>query len=401
MTQNCRIVSRRRLKVLFITNWYPTKDDPAKAIWVREQAKAVQLYDDVRVLHCAGCDRNLRQLWIAQPEIDERLLEGIPTYRLWYRPSPIPKTSYFTYAWSVLRAFQHIVKDDFRPDIIHVQVYDAGGPAILLGIINRIPVVVSEHFSSFPRRLLRPLDLAKAWLAFRWASVVLPVSYALQKAIENYGIHAHFQVIPNVADTTLFFPSSHLRKDSDPKRILFVGQLVEVKGLAYLLEALSRLSQKRVDWHLDIIGNGSARSEYERLVMHLKLCDEVSFHGLTTKQEVAEYMRQADLFVLSSLCETFSAPAVEALASGTPVLATRCGGPEEFVTKDVGLLVSPGDPETLCEGLDYMLDNLHLYSRRRISEYAIERFSAEHVGAQLHRVYESLTSPAQSRVVTR
>ena len=94
-------------------------------------------------------------------------------------------------------------------------------------------------------------------------------------------------------------------------------------------------------------------------------------------------------------------PAVEALASGTPVLATRCGGPEEFVTKDVGLLVSPGDPKTLCEGLDYMLDNLHRYSRRRISEYAIERFSAEHVGAQLHRVYESLTSPAQSRVVTR
>ena len=176
---------------------------------------------------------------------------------------------------------------------------------------------------------------------------------------------------------------------------------MEVKGLAYLLEALSRLSQKRVDWHLDIIGNGSARSEYERLAMHLKLCDEVSFHGLKTKQEVAEYMRQADLFVLSSLCETFSAPAVEALASGTPVLATRCGGPEEFVTKDVGLLVSPGDPKTLCEGLDYMLDNLHLYSRRRISEYAIERFSAEHVGAQLHRVYESLTSPAQSRVVTR
>jgi glycosyltransferase involved in cell wall biosynthesis len=112
-------------------------------------------------------------------------------------------------------------------------------------------------------------------------------------------------------------------------------------------------------------------------------------------------MRQADLFVLSSLCETFSAPAVEALASGTPVLATRCGGPEEFVIKDVGLLVSPGDPESLCEGLDYMLDNLDLYSRRRISEYAIERFSAEHVGAQLHRVYESLTCPARSRVVTR
>jgi L-malate glycosyltransferase len=242
--------------------------------------------------------------------------------------------------------------------------------------------------------------VAKAWLAFRWASAVLPVSYALQKAIERYGIHAHFQVIPNVADTTLFFPSSHVRKDGNPKRILFVGKLVEVKGLPDLLHALVRLRGKRDDWHLDIVGNGDARAEYERLALNLRLCDKVSFHGLKTKQEVAEFMQQSDLFVLSSLYETFSAPAAEALACGTPVLATRCGGPEEFVIKDVGLLVPPGDPDTLCEGLDYMLDNLNLYSCRRISEYAIERFSAECVGAQLHGVYEALSSPPRSRLVT-
>ncbi len=386
----------RRLKVLFVTNWYPTHEYPTKAVWVREHAKAVRLYDDVRVLHCAGSDPHLKKLWMVQPETNDSLLEGIPTYRLWYRPSPIPKTSYFIYVWSILRTFQQIVKEGFRPDIIHVHIYDAGGPAILIGTLNRIPVVVSEHFSSFPRRLLGPLDVAKAWLAFRWASVVLPVSHSLQAAIERYGIHAHFKVIPNVADTTLFFPLTHLRKDSDPKRILFVGKLAEVRGLSCLLQALSRLSQKRVDWHLDIVGNGDARSEYERLALDLKLCDKVSFHGLKTKQEVAEYMRHADLFVLSSFCETFSAPAAEALASGTPVLSTRCGGPEEFVTKDVGLLVSPGDKDALCEGLDYMLDNLHLYSRLRISEYATERFSAERVGAQLQGVYESLSFPPQS-----
>src|SRR5579872_1003883 len=115
----------RRLKVLFVTNWYPTYDYPTKAIWVREYAKAVKLYDDVRVLHCAGLDPDLEKLWIVQPETNESLLEGIPTYRLWYRPSPIPKTSYFIYLWSVLRTFQEIVQEGFRPDVIHVHVYDA------------------------------------------------------------------------------------------------------------------------------------------------------------------------------------------------------------------------------------------------------------------------------------
>src|SRR6266852_4900143 len=202
-----------RLKVLFITNWYPTREEPVKAVWVREHAKAVRLYDDVLVLHCVGSDLNLKRLWRTEQETDERLREGIPTYRVWYRPSPIPKTSYFIYLWSIFRTFQHIVNEGFRPDIIHVHVYDAGGPAVLIGKLNRIPVVVTEHFSSFPRRLLGPLDVVKAWLAFRWAHVVIPVSYALQKAIEHYGIHAHFQVIPNVADTTLLFPPSPLRKD--------------------------------------------------------------------------------------------------------------------------------------------------------------------------------------------
>ncbi len=381
-----------RLKVLFITNWYPTREEPVKAVWVREHAKAVRLYDDVFVLHCVGSDLNLKRLWRTEQETNERLREGIPTYRVWYRPSPIPQTSYFIYLWSIFRTFQHIVNEGFRPDIIHVHIYDAGGPAVLIGKLNRIPVVVTEHFSSFPRGLLGPLDVVKAWLAFRWAKRVLPVSSALQKAIEHYGIHAHFQVIPNVADTTLFFPPSHLREDMNPKRILFVGQLAPVKGVPYLLQALSRLGQKRDDWHLDIVGDGNARMEYESLAVDLKLGDKVAFHGLKTKQEVADFMRRADLFVLPSLCETFSAPAIEALATGTPILATRCGGPEEFVIKDVGLLVPPGDAHTLCNGLDYMLDHLHLYSCKRISQYAIERFSPELVGAKLHAVYQSLIS---------
>jgi glycosyltransferase involved in cell wall biosynthesis len=81
---------------------------------------------------------------------------------------------------------------------------------------------------------------------------------------------------------------------------------------------------------------------------------------------------------------------VEALATGTPVLATRCGGPEEFIIRDVGVLVPPGDADNFCEELDRLLDNLHLYSRTKISQYAMERFSPALVGASFHAVYQSL-----------
>jgi len=385
----------KRLNVLFITNWYPTHEEPAKAVWVREQAKAVRLYDDVVVLHCAGPDIDLNSLWRIQEETDEELREGIPTWRIRYWPSPIPQTSYLAYLWSILRSCQYVVRQGFRPDVIHAHVYDAGAPAVAFGKLNRIPVVVSEHFSSFPTRTLGRLDFCKAWLAFRWADVVIPASHFLQKAIEQYGFRARFEVIPNVVDTTLFFPAPRPRtRNSADKRILFVGQLEPIKGIPFLFQALSLLHRNRNDWRLDIVGDGGSRMRYERLAADLKLGDTVAFHGLKTRQEVADLMRQADLFVLSSLVETFSLPVAEALASGVPVLSTRCGGPEEFLVDDAGRLVSPGDVDALFKGLDCMLDNLHRYSHQWICQYARERFSPQGVGAKLHALYQSLTLDA-------
>jgi glycosyltransferase involved in cell wall biosynthesis len=388
-----------RLKVLFITNWYPTREAPAKAAWVREHARAAALFDDVAVLHCAGSDPGLKRRWRLEDETDEELAQGVPTYRIWYRSGTIRKLSYFRYASSIYGAYRQIVNRGFRPDIIHVQIYDAGAPALVIGKLTGVPVVVSEHFSSFPRRLLGRLDFFKAWIAFRGANMVLPVSGALRDAIQDYGIRARFQVIPNVVDTNVFFPAPHLRNPIGPKRLLFVGQLVPVRGLALLLDALSNLRRKRDDWRLDIVGGGGARMEYERRAADLKICDMLTFHGVKSKPQVAHLMRRADLFVLPSLVETFGVAAAEALACGIPVLATRCGGPQEFLGGDVASLVAPCDADALCRGLDQMLDNLHSYAVEALSRYARERFSPQVVGAKLHAVYESLSSGANAKII--
>lgn len=383
-----------RLKILFITASYPTKEQPVAGVFVREHAKAVQIYDHVVVLHCAGPDLKLKRLWQMEKETDETLTEGIATYRVRYRRLRTPRPSLFASPWSVFQAYRGLVAQGFCPDIIHANFHEAGMPAVLIAKLKRIPVVITEHSSSFPRRLLPPFDLVKAWLAFRWATLVLPVSHALQEGIERYGIRARFCVVPNVVDTALFSPPPHPRQEHHPKRILFVGVLVPVKGVAYLLQATARL-RHRDDWHLDIVGNGPGREQYQRMALDSGLRDRITFHGFRPKREVAEFMRQADLLVLPSLFETFAAVAAEALATGIPVLATSCGGPEEFVTDDVGLLVPPGNADALCAGLDYMLGHLHLYHRIQISQYAINRFSPEVVGATLHGVYHSLRPRAQ------
>jgi len=381
----------RRLNVLFITSWYPSREQPLRGIFVREHAKAVALYADVVVLHCPEPDPNPGLGWQCERETDLALTQGITTYRSRYRISPLPKTSYLVYLWAALRAFRHIVASGFRPDVIHAHIYEAGVPASLIGKLCGIPVVVTEHYSAFLRKSLTRGELRKASFAFRSARWVLPVSAALQRGIEGHGIAARFQVVPNVVDVALFAPLARQRETHDPRRLLFVGTLVPIKGVSYLLQALVQLRQEHPDtsWEMDIVGNGPQREAYERQAAELGLAGSVTFHDAKAKSEIAAFMGRADLLVLPSLAETFSVVVAEALTAGLPVLATACGGPQEIITADAGLLVPPRDADALCAGLSRMLENLHEYSGQCISQHAVDRFSPQVVGRALHAIYVS------------
>lgn len=382
-----------RLKVLFITAWYPTKEFPVWGVFVREHAKAVRLYDDVVVLHCAGTDPKLRSLWRMEQESDESLTEGIPTHRVWHRRSPIPKTSYLLYLWSAFRAFQRITLRGDPWDVIHAHVFQAALPAVLIGRFHGIPVVVTEHWTLFPKKLLDRFNIWKASIAFRWARVVMPVSRSLQRAIEAYGINARFRVVPNVVDTQLFYPNSSPQpKSQSLKRLLFVGLLdpSHKKGVPYLLQALAQLRHVRDDWHLDIVGDGPSRAEYERQAIDSGLADKVTFHGLSSKREIAEYMRQADLFVLPSLSDNLPCVVIEAMASGLPIVSTLVGGIPEMVDDEVGILIPSGDVARLSTALIQVMETLGKFDHALIAQRS-RKYSPESVGGLIHHIYGDCT----------
>lgn len=386
-----------RLKVLFLTEWYPTSEQPVGGIFVREHAEAVRLYDDVVVLHCAGADPKLPSLWRMEVESDEILSEGIPTYRVWRRQLPIRRIGYLLYLWSVLQAFRRLRAQGYRPDIIHGHIYEAGAAAVLLGRLYRLPVVVTEHSTAFPRRLLKGLDVWKPWLTFRWADAVLPVSKDLQLSIESYGIEARFQVVPNVVDTQVFYPCSRVRPMDSHKRLLLVGRLetTHTKGVPYLLEALAQLRQQRDNWHLDIVGDGPARDTYVQQAAALQLTGLITFHGEQPKQVVAEHMRQADIFVLPSLWENLPCVMIEAMASGLPVIASDVGGISEVVTPEVGVLVPSKDTNRLAAALTDMIQFPGQFDRQVIARQA-RRFSPVVVGQELDLVYRRVLRARQA-----
>jgi glycosyltransferase involved in cell wall biosynthesis len=109
--------------------------------------------------------------------------------------------------------------------------------------------------------------------------------------------------------------------------------------------------------HLDLVGGRGDRAALERVVARLGLTDRVRFHGAMTEDAVARMLERADLFVLPSLIEGVPVSAMEALACGLCVVATRVTGVPELIRDgETGLLAEPGDPLSLREALERALD---------------------------------------------
>lgn len=154
------------------------------------------------------------------------------------------------------------------------------------------------------------------------------------------------------------------RPAAGERRLLFVGRLARVKGLAVLFEAFAALRATRPDLVLELIGDGPDRAWLEARAAARGLSGAVRFLGYRPPEAVAEALAGADVFVLPSFAEGVPVVLMEAMASRTPVVATRVGGVQELVEDGVsGLTVPPGDPAALEAALARLLDDPDLRAR--------------------------------------
>jgi len=376
-----------RLKVLFLPASYPSEVNPIAAVFIKEHAKAASLFNDIKVLYAYPA-------LSIQPTglygISEDIEDGITTIRVRYRRHLMILGMLFRY-FSIFAVFRRLVKGGWRPDIIHAHFFTAGVPAVILGKMYRIPVVITEHSTSVATHSLSTFERKRLRFAMKRAQAILPVSHDLGGAIKDYyGISNWIHVVPNVVNTEVFYPSAPPaeKENQAKKKMLLVAALNTRKGIPYLLEALSQIRNRRQDFVLDIVGDGPNRSEYEQMARNLGLDDIVKFHGRQT--EIVVPMRECDFFALPSLYENFGVVYIEAMACGKPVIATNAGGPREIVNGDVGILVPPRDINALKEAIEYMLDNHQNYSPEKIAQYARKRFGYEAVGQMLDQVYRSV-----------
>jgi glycosyltransferase involved in cell wall biosynthesis len=189
-------------------------------------------------------------------------------------------------------------------------------------------------------------------------------------------------VLPNPAPALPELPPrEELRRELglNGASLAFAGRLTAQKSLGVALEALARTDGVE----LVIAGEGDEREPLERRAREIGVSDRVRFIGPQSRERVVRLFRAADAAILSSSWENFPHTVVEALAAGTPVLATATGGVAEVVRDgDNGLLVPPGDSEALAAAVRRFFDEPELRERLRaaaapsVADYAPERVFA-------------------------
>lgn len=388
------------MRILILAGWYPNSNNPMKGTFIREQALALQKAGlPVAVLY--PFDEELKP-----GEMKEAIENGLKVYRANSFGDGNRFIARFRSYGRVFRFLKRITQD-FQPNLLHVHVgYPAGIMAYLFTRRNAIPYLITEHMSYLQ-------DYVEKWqhrfllrLAFEHAQRVLPVSTALERQFTSWGWFVRSQKVPNVVDTERFqlkqegplasAADSERALKSDAVRILFAGNMeeTEIKGVQYLLPAFAHLLESRGPseqaLHLDLVGDGSIRVEYEQLAVQLGIADFVTFHGRVNPMDMPSFYQKADLLVLPSIKETFGCVLIEAMACGKPVLATACGGPQDIVKENCGFLVPAGNTSALIKGLENILSCLENYDPEEIRKYAIQNYSPEAVAKRLIEIYEEV-----------
>jgi glycosyltransferase involved in cell wall biosynthesis len=288
------------------------------------------------------------------------------------------------------RALDLLVGSAPAPDIIHAHfTFPAGCAAAMVARKRGIPYVITAHESYLVELLKRPVAgrLVRRAL-FGARRITVPSNYQRQRLLKALPqLEERTLVVPNGVNTDLFTCRERVSVRA-PARLAFVGNLVAIKNLPILLRAAWQLAGEGFDFELRIAGTGHLRSQLEAAAAPLG--GSVRFLGALDRNEVAELLRNTDVLILPSRTETFGVVLIEALASGVPVVATRCGGPEEIVTPEVGRLVQVGNPTELTAAIKGVCCDLAAYPRATLAAYARERFSLEAVAGRLASVYEEV-----------
>ena len=427
------------IDVLVVASWFPSVEDPTAGRFVADQAEALATsglatplvisFDAARlsggarsrtqqeqaVLRHAlpgvrqGSMPFVRPAWGVQPHV--------PVARFWVAEGRTHATGVDHAALhreAPLRAFADRLLTELaglldapsgsvRRGVVHAHTaYPDGAAAAVLADRLGWPLFVTEHASFVERIISQPIVRARYAEVLARAEAVFAVSEMLGGELRAaFPEHAdRIVVLPNAVPIELFRPvSADARR---PDELLFVGYRKETKGIENLLRAVALAHARRPSITLRLIGrslDAATEARWQALAAELGIAAIVAFDEPADRAGIAGAMARASLFVHPSPRETFGVVAVEALATGLPIVATDSGGVTEILGPEpgrFGALVPVDDPRALAEAIVETLERRASFDPAELRAAVERRFGAHFVTERIVDAYREALAESTS-----
>lgn len=305
---------------------------------------------------------------------------------------------------TILRLLWRIARD--KPDVVNL--HFVGAPAVFLLIarsVMRFRFVVSLHGDDVEGLLHRPwVDRWVFRATLRRTDAVTACSRYLIEHVRTIepSIEAKAQIVYNGTDVACSLPlatpirSGDFRPSREGERaftLLAVGRMVPKKGFDILLKSYAMIERDEPCVRLMLVGDGPEYGALQLLARDLGIDGKIEWRGVQKHEAVIQSIEASDLVVVPSRAEPFGLVALEAMASGKPVVATRVGGLPEVLDGADAVLVEPDNPPALARAIQQVLTRLeHQPDYGRRNREPATRFSIMRMLDEYQSVYYSVTA---------
>jgi len=352
------------VRILAVTNLYPNPRQPHRAPFNRRQFAALALEHEVRVIAPIAWTSRLNSAVDARSSTPRRRVSDGMTIEhpeFLFTPRVLRGLYGHFYARSIRACFHRSVRE-FAPDIVLASwAYPDGWAAVQLAREAALPVAIKVHGSDLLSPHPGSARFQRTVEALQRADAVIAVGRHLRDHALSMGADpARVHIVRSGLDTDLFRPGpsaearSRLKIITSDPVLFFAGNLVPVKGLDVLIEALGELAATGSSFQCTCAGSGPLRAALQRQAESRGLGSRVHFIGALPQEQLADWYRAADLVILPSRSEGVPNVLLEAAACGRPMIASRVGGVPE-ICNPAGL-VPPGDPTALAQRIREFLN---------------------------------------------
>ena len=360
----------KKIKTLLITNLYPNPQELNRGIFVESMARGLREYCDITIVSPLP--------WF--PRLG--LLRGLKS---WYKFSQVPYTyelngqkiicpKYlaipnvgFLHGFFLFMAIWPLIKrlqGQRKFDLINAHwLFPDGVAAAWVAKRLRLPLVLSAHGTDVNLYLKMRLRAPQIIVALNMAAGITLVSRQHAQRMNDLGINQEKVAIIGNGFDKVFVVGDRMSSradlgiDIDRKIIMFIGRLVPVKGLNYLLVVMAKMLKRGGDCpELAVVGDGPLRKEYEREIVRLGLGNCIRLYGEKKHLEISKWISAANIICLPSISEGCPTIVIEALACGRPVVAAKVGDVPYLINKDNGVLFESKNTEQMLEAIQQALD---------------------------------------------